>query len=324
VTETVEHTARKIAEQGREALLARLRPAFEQAAATHGEGLELDEEQLERMVQRAADRADGLQWRRALAQVATEQLGIGLGEALGHPAVARAQAIVGAPSYEEALGDLGGGKPAPAEEAAAEPASEPEPEPEAAEAPDADASEPSEPAAEDESKPTPDEPADEESPEPEVEKAPDEQAESAEEPEHEPAPVAAPTPAPAASMPARAPAPAPAAADTAAPSALRLRAVHLGGIANLAPAEGDLELHLSDAGLDIVRGPERTPLGRLTWDEIVALEAPAVGGRFRRKRQGDAHMVIRSAQGSASFEIPGVTTDELSEHLAPMLARHQK
>jgi hypothetical protein len=104
---------------------------------------------------------------------------------------------------------------------------------------------------------------------------------------------------------------------------IRLRAVHLGGIANLAPAEGDLELHLSDAGLDIMRGPERTPLGRLTWEEIVALETPVVGGRFRRKKQADAHLVVRSAQGSASFEVPGVTTEELSQHLKPILVRHQ-
>ncbi len=114
MSETLEHTARRIAEQGREALLARLRPAFAEAAAAHGDALALDDEQLEQMVQRAADRADGLQWRRALASVATEQLGIGLGEALSHPAVARAQTIVGAPSYEEALNALGLEPPTPA------------------------------------------------------------------------------------------------------------------------------------------------------------------------------------------------------------------
>jgi hypothetical protein len=124
------------------------------------------------------------------------------------------------------------------------------------------------------------------------------------------------------SAPDEAPEPAPAPAGD--PGTVRLRAIHLGGIANLAPAEGDLELHLSDAGLDIMRGPERSPLGRLTWDEIVALETPVVGGRFRRKKGADAHLVVRSAQGSASFEVPGVTTEELSDHLAPMLARHNK
>jgi len=106
VTETLEHTARQIAERGRDELVARLRPAFQEAATAHADVLELKPEQLEQMVQRAADRADGLQWRRALASVASQRLGIGIGEALSHPAVARAHAIVGAPSYEESLEKL--------------------------------------------------------------------------------------------------------------------------------------------------------------------------------------------------------------------------
>jgi hypothetical protein len=345
-TETLEHTARRIAEQGRDALLARLRPAFEQAAATHGEGLDLDDEQLERMVQRAADRADGLQWRRALAQVATEQLGIGLGEALGHPAVARAQAIVGAPSYEDALGDLGG--PAVERGDAAAPAAaskEPAPAEKPADgmegkAPEASAEDGSgagaETAAEEpvpegeEDPPVPEAGAAAEAPE--AEEHLDDAEEHVDAGEHAHAeqpltaePVAAPPTAEHPQPPTPAPDTAGGGRDTAgARDALRLRAVHLGGIANLQPAESDLELHLSDAGLDIVRGPERVPLGRLTWEEIVALETPVVGGRFRRKRQSDAHLVVRSAQGSASFEIPGVTTDELKDHLAPMLAGRER
>lgn len=102
MTDTLEDTAHRIADRGRDALVARLRPAFEQAAATHADLLELDSDQLDRMVQNAADNADGLQWRRALASVATEELGIGLGEALSHPAVERAQSIVGAPSTRQA------------------------------------------------------------------------------------------------------------------------------------------------------------------------------------------------------------------------------
>jgi hypothetical protein len=272
VTETLEHTARRIAEHGREALLARMRPAFEEAAAAHSDVLTLDEEQLEQMVQRAADGADGLQWRRALASVATEQLGIGLGEALNHPAVARAQAIVGAPSYEEALNALGTPRTEPAEEQTATPeveaVSPPEPEPAA------------------------------EEPEPVVEE------------ELPPAAVA-----PAAAEPFEV-----AALRAEQPTGLRLHAVHLGGIANLGRAERDLELHISDSGLDIVRGPDRAPLGRLPWAEITALETPDVGGRLRRRRQADAQLVVRSAQGSASFEIPGITTEELREQLAPLLA----
>jgi len=151
----LDQTAKRIADKGRQALIDRLRPAFEEAAAAHTDVLELDADKLEEMVQRAADRADGLQWRRALAGVATEELGIGLGEALGHPAVARAQTIVGAPSYEESLaaitatasatargGAPGGietgapaseaGAPGEAADADARPASVEDPEPDAA------------------------------------------------------------------------------------------------------------------------------------------------------------------------------------------------
>ncbi len=107
MTDQLEETAQQIADQGREALIARLRPAFQEAAAAHSDVLDLAPEQLDAMVERAVERADGLQWRRALASVATEQLGISLGEALGHPAVARAQELAGAPSYEESLAKLG-------------------------------------------------------------------------------------------------------------------------------------------------------------------------------------------------------------------------
>jgi hypothetical protein len=110
MAEALEESAQRIAERGRAALLDRLRGAFEEAAAAHADVLELSDDKLERMIQDAADRADGLQWRRALAAVATEELGIGLAEALGHPAVARAQAIVGAPSYEEGLAAIAEGK----------------------------------------------------------------------------------------------------------------------------------------------------------------------------------------------------------------------
>jgi hypothetical protein len=113
MAKTLDDSARRIAERGREVLIERLRGAFAEAAAAHADVLDSDPEKLERMVQRAADRADGLQWRRALASVATEELGIGLGEALSHPAVARAQTIVGAPSYEDGLAAIAEGKSPP-------------------------------------------------------------------------------------------------------------------------------------------------------------------------------------------------------------------
>ena len=112
MTDTLDHTAQQIAAQGRDALLARLRPAFERAAAAHADILEIPPERLEQMIADAADRADGLQWRRALAGVAVDQLGLDLGEALRHPAVARAQELLGVPSYEDAFGRTAGAAPA--------------------------------------------------------------------------------------------------------------------------------------------------------------------------------------------------------------------
>jgi flagellar motor protein MotB len=283
VTETLEHTAQRIAEQGRSALLARLRPAFTEAVRAHADVLNLDEDQLEQMVQRAADRADGLQWRRALADVATEQLGITLGEALSHPAVARAQAIVGAPSYEDSLAALG---PVPGLEAR-----------------------PAQPAGDDEED---DEAADETEEEPE---APDGEADGEAEAQSE---AEATAEVEEEAEPEEEEAEAQAEAEDAQP--LRLVAVHLGGIANLDPAERGIALHLSDDGLDIARGSDEL-LGRLRWPEIRSLDVTPPRGLRRRRRAG-AHLVIRTRHGDATFEIPEISSEELSTQLKPLLQRH--
>jgi hypothetical protein len=257
VTEELDQTAQQIADRGREALIERLRPAFRDAAAQHADVLELNDEQLEQMVERAADRADGLQWRRALASVATEELGIGLGEALSHPAVERAQMIVGAPSYEESLAALTAKRQAEADAAA----------------------EPDEPEGLDE---------EEEADEPEP---------LDEEPEaDEPEPL-----------------------DE--PGSIRVAVIHLGGVANLEPGEGDIELRLSEVGLDIVRGTDET-LGRLTWEDIHELTVPAPRGLIRRRRDARAHLVIRTENGDASFEVLAVAADEVRDQLAPLIERH--
>jgi hypothetical protein len=200
VSDTSEKPAEKIAEKiaagGREALISRLRPAFEEAAAAHADVLKLGPDQIENMIQRAADRADGLQWRRALAAVATDQLGISLGEALSHPAVVRAHELVEAPSYEASLAELGPLPPRPAptkSDAAQDMATEPESPAEesaddAAPAPEADADEPEaepsedEPAADEdaiEGEPaTSEEPEQADEDEPAASEAPEEAAES--------------------------------------------------------------------------------------------------------------------------------------------------
>jgi hypothetical protein len=420
VTETPEQTAEKIAARGREALISRLRPAFEEAAAAHSDVLKLGPDQIEAMVQRAADRADGLQWRRALAHIATEELGISLGEALSHPAVSRAHEIVGAPSYEDSLAELGPIGPrastpasppvtaaatAAAEPAAdAAPAAEPEAaEPEAAEPdaePDADhehegEAADAEPAADADEQPEHGDEADDggadESEEPDREAgSTDAEAEADDEaPEHavaddedahaedededaggapseaesvaDDAPEAAAAEAPelgesgfasdAEPSPRRgdtqvfgvAPAvgevageePAPVAAPPGATAefpfeefeddfyedGLRISVIHLGGIANLEPAEGNIELLMSADGLDIIRAGNDV-LGRLEWDQVKALEVPLPRGRRRVRRPGPTHLVIRTARGDASFEVPDVSATELRQHLAPVIDDH--
>jgi hypothetical protein len=102
---------------------------------------------------------------------------------------------------------------------------------------------------------------------------------------------------------------------------LRVSAIHLGGVTNLRPGESDIELRLSEHGLDIARDSGEI-IGRLGWDEIQGLEVPPARGLLRRRRAPRAHLVVRAGNGDASFEIPSVYPDELSEHLDPVLARY--
>ncbi len=103
---------------------------------------------------------------------------------------------------------------------------------------------------------------------------------------------------------------------------LSLRAVHLGGIANLEPSEEGIELRLSDAGLDIARGSDEL-LGRLRWPEIRSLDVPPPKGLRRRRRGGGAHLVIRTRHGDATFEIPEVSSEDLQSRLVPLVQRHR-
>ena len=390
VTDT-EQIAQQIAAQGREALLARLRPAFERAAAAHADILQIPPERLEQMISDAADRADGLQWRRALAGLAVDRLGVELSEALRHPVVVRAQELLGVPAYEDAFGaEAAGGSPgsgfaAPAAPTplAAQPeatfrepepappvASEPSylgqpayPEPEAEPAPAAEPSylgQPAYPEPEAETEPEaapadspPSPPAggrpywevEDGSPEPSLPEEPpvstmppfaaeppafgsgsleSSSAEAADEPlgeqdqapsageAHDAEPVTAlhDAPAPTTQFP------------SPDPGTVHLPAVHLGGIANLAPGETGLELRFADPGLDIAREDDAV-LGRIAWDEIRSIEVAAPGRLRRRRKDPEAKLVVRTERGDASFRIPGSEEDELRMQLAPALTRIQ-
>ncbi len=216
-----ELAARRIAQRGREALEAWLRPVFAEAATRPGSGPRLEPEQLEAMVREAADHADGVLWRRALAEVACHELEIGLGEAAEHPAVRRAQEMLGVPGYRQ------------------------------------------------ESSPPPAQP---------VTAAPDE------------------------------------------PRDVRVTAVHLGGIETLRTGARNLELRFSAAGLDVISTPDGETIGRLVWEEITGLELPQRRG-LRQRRARSPELIVRTDRGQASFELPGLNDEQVSESLAPMLAR---
>jgi hypothetical protein len=427
-----ETLADRIAARGRDALVERLRKAYADAAASHSDIVSLDSERIEVLVQSAADRADGLQWRRALANVASEELGVSLAEALTHPAVRRAQEQLGAPSYEASLAELVARPlPPPAPEPVApdpealasepEPLAPPEPEPLASD-PAAGAFEAGthlEAVEADETyvellpEPTPideqpgsvpvqpemviDEPeehgatgeleaveADDAifellpSPEPleyevgSYEAIPDEVEDPAPpvldqvpyEPEAEATPpkpewVGDPTQAHAlddaapeltgslASETPETPAVEPAAAaipEALAPIAaaesygenyggehtdyppppdenLQVLAYHLGGVANLPTGRDGLDLRLSESGLDILQ-PEGEIIGRLHWNEIDGLEVIAVRGRLRRQARTQSRIVVRTKHGDASFEIPGLSSEDLEARVEPLISRY--
>lgn len=287
MADELETLAQRIAGQGRAELTAQLRAAFEEAARAHADLLELSAARLEGMIEQAVDRADALQWRHALATVASRELDISLGEALGHPAVERAQEIVGVPAIAER------GKVEEGEEEAAEEEAVVASEPEAEEVAEPEAQEVAEPEAE---------VAEAEEVEPEGED--EEEEEEEEETDGEESSAAAGAP------------------QRVAAAVLRFSAVHLGGIANLEPGEGGLELRLSPAGLDIARGGGEM-VGRLAWREIRTIDVPSAKG-LRRRRRTQTEMIVRTPHGEASFEIPELTHDELREQLRPLLARHQR
>jgi hypothetical protein len=207
----------QIAERAREDLEARLRAAFEHQLAARPLAAAPVEGQLEELVDAAARRAGAVLWRRCLAGAAADAFGIGLAEALSHPAVQRAHELVGAPAYE-------------------------------------------------------------------------------------PATVAVSV-----------------AAPDAGPRAVRLAAVHLGGIESLANGESDLELRFSDAGLDVLKGSSGVGIGRLAWSEIRSVSFSPGRRGLRGGRRQELH--VETVRGRVSFHLPGMSDRRLREQLEPLLAQ---
>jgi hypothetical protein len=214
-------SAERIADRGREALQGRLRRAFEHQLAVRPPSITLSDGQLEELVDAAAARADAVLWRRCLAGVAADTLGIGLAEAVSHPAVVRAHQLVGAPPYEK------------------------------------------------------------------VEVAPAQAAVEIDPPKP-------------------------------GTRALRVAAVHLGGIESLRQGEADLELRFSAAGLDVLKASSGAGIGRLAWTEIENVSLPRARRGLRAGRRRELH--VQTARGRATFELPGLSDRQLQEELEPLLA----
>ena len=94
-------------------------------------------------------------------------------------------------------------------------------------------------------------------------------------------------------------------------------AIHQGGVANLPTKREGLSVRLSGDGLDILQG-DHDIIGRLIWDEIETLEVPHNRSR-RRRHEPHARLVVRTPHGDASFDVPGVSPDDLRDRVEPIV-----
>ena len=347
--ELLEASAAAIAQRGRELLLERLRVAYREAAAAHADVLQVDDERIETMVQRAIQRADGLQWRRALASAGAQELRITIAQALTHPAVERAQALADAPSYEQDIEALGRGGHTRTDQGAAAPV----PPPTATQPRPAPAPAPSPPPHR---RPRPRHPY----PDPyrncwnrRPRRRPSSKPPASSPMHHSTAPrrdsddlIRNPGP--------RSPrrsldrarkrdgaGPEPAATEVHdlvpvfdaeptdrratvpgdRPDPIRVRATHLGGVADLL-ADQKIDLRISGDGLDLIDADD-TIMGRLGWSEIEDLFVPDPVGR-RERRRPTARLVVQTRQGDASFEVATLSREVLRERLRPLVAHFQQ
>jgi hypothetical protein len=104
--------------------------------------------------------------------------------------------------------------------------------------------------------------------------------------------------------------------------ALLLDAVHVFGIETLEPGDHDIELRFADVGIDVRKPSTAETIGRLRWDEVrtAVVERPRRGLPGRRR---PGLFVAGTERGEVTFELPGVSEDEISEHLEPLIARHR-
>ena len=102
--------------------------------------------------------------------------------------------------------------------------------------------------------------------------------------------------------------------------ALRLSAVHVSGIEALRNGESDLELRFSDAGLDLLKASSGGAIGRLLWSEIHGVDVASARRGLRPGRRVQ-ELRVRAQSGQAIFQLPGMTSEQVNQHLEPVLAR---
>jgi hypothetical protein len=318
--------ALQIIDAGRQRVLARLREAVADQMRRHGGLDELDPATLDELLAQGVGDAGASLWRISLAEGAADHFGISVSDALRHPVIDAAEQLIGLPEeYPAAATPETSWAEAEAEPAAPDPWTTPEPdaEPELYVPPgyedDLAAATASDP------EPAPDpwgalpEPELEPEPfflEPEPEPEPTEPEPVPQPFLPEPEPVTTPmvsTPAPAAPV---------SPAAIAVPQALRIAAIHTTGIESLQAGDEDIELRLSEAGLDVIKRSSGIAIGRLDWGEITALEVQEPGKRGRRRRKSkNRSLQVDTGGGQAAFELVGLSDEETAEHLEPLLAR---
>jgi hypothetical protein len=102
--------------------------------------------------------------------------------------------------------------------------------------------------------------------------------------------------------------------------ALRIAAVHVGGIESLRNGESDLELRFSESGLDLLKASSGAAIGRLLWTDIHSVDVTS-SRRVLRPGRRVPELQVRAQSGRATFQLPGMTSEQLNEHLQPVLAR---
>ena len=102
---------------------------------------------------------------------------------------------------------------------------------------------------------------------------------------------------------------------------LLIDAVHVFGIEAVDEGDRDIELRFSRTGIDVHRPSTRTTIGRLAWEEIQQIEVQ----RSRRGLPGmrrSAQLIAGTDRGEVTFELVGLSDEEITNHLEPLIARN--